>query len=204
MNIGIYGGAFNPITKSHIKVAELAMNQCKLDVIYFEVSHSHYKNTKTNWSQRARMVQLAILDANRNKEFRLGSYDNFNEHNRQLYAYETLKCYKKSFDIKDNLYYIIGSDEFRSFDKWKNSDEILLNHKLIVIERHGVDPLKNIPTIALKYFYKISFILNNDLKGSSSDVRSLLKSNSDVSGLIPNNVYNYIQNKKELYMEEQW
>ena len=61
--IGVYGGTFNPIHNTHIEIAKAALEQYKLDKVYFLVAGTPpHKNTAESVSDinRLEMVKLAI------------------------------------------------------------------------------------------------------------------------------------------------
>ncbi len=62
MNIGIFGGTFDPIHNGHILTAEDVLNTLKLDLIYFMPNKQpYYKQNKISADElRLKLISLAI------------------------------------------------------------------------------------------------------------------------------------------------
>ena len=114
--IGIMGGTFNPIHNGHLAIAEKAVQQFGLDMVFFVTSGNppHKKEKKILDAQiRHKMVCMAIKN-----------YSKFEpcdfEVNREDYSYtaDTLQYLKKN-QRKSELYLIIGADSLHNFPTWK-------------------------------------------------------------------------------------
>ncbi|MDP4133690.1 MAG: nicotinate-nucleotide adenylyltransferase [Bacillota bacterium] len=181
--IGLYGGSFDPIHKGHIKAALTALNKAGLDKIIFLPSgiSPHKASLKGDKYHRYNMVKIGIQDE---KNFLISDYET--KKTRRCFSYETVIEFKK-FYSNDELYFVIGDDEYESFNTWYKSNELLELCKFLVITRSGVEI--NPPFIG---------ICMEPCDISSTEIRQGIKENRDVSDMLPFGVYEYIL-KHNLY-----
>ena len=136
MRIGVYGGTFNPIHKTHIEIAVAAMNQYKLDKVYFLVAgtppHKDTAETVAD-SCRLEMVKLAIA-----------SHKNLYIDDREIYrcgksySYITFNEYKRDYP-NDDIFFIMGSDSLLNFKNWVKPEIISSSATILVAPRLGDD-----------------------------------------------------------------
>ena len=126
------------------------------------------------------MVELAIHDHSKYKasdfEFNLPT---------PSYTSHTLVKLKEKYP-KKNFAIIMGSDNLVNFHKWKNYEAILENYQLLVYPRLGkkTDKYDDHPHV---HFIDAPFI---DI--SSTLVRKSLADGKDVSYMLPNKVWEFI------------
>lgn len=107
------------------------------------------------------------------------------------YTIDTIKTLERKHPNRA-FYPILGSDSMDSITKWKDYNELIYNHKILVYPRKG----SNIDALVKKYPIKI---INAPLVDySSTSVRKTLKEGGDVQNLIPESVFDYIK-KHGLY-----
>jgi len=156
MNIAIFGGAFDPITKDHIDIINKVIDETLIDILYIELAHDSYKNMNTPYYHRAEMIHQILNKFNCDTVF-IGKHDG--KMFRQPYAIETLNWYSKRYS-SEQLFYVIGSDELKVFDSWKDSEKMLQNYNWIVVSR-GKDHVPHIihqSELLRKYKEKIQYI----------------------------------------------
>lgn len=130
MRIGIYGGAFNPIHKGHIKIAKYAIKSLSLDRLVFVPSfRGPFKKDieLVPGKDRINMIELVLEDKMDVCSFEI---------NRKSTSYtiDTVKYFKNKHK-DDELFLIIGSDHLMKLNKWKNIDEISKLTKIIIFKR---------------------------------------------------------------------
>jgi len=140
------------------------------------------------------MVKLAIQDQPKwgvlTVEFERGGIS---------YTVDTLRQAHLQYP-NDQIYFIVGSDNFRDIGQWNRFDKLVHLCEFLVIERPGCPLTLPPPTIPAPLLGALRYRL---LKGptlpvSSSEVRQLLREEKNASHLLPPPVYDYIR-KHTLY-----
>lgn len=191
--IGILGGTFNPIHNGHIEIAQLAMKQFGLaKVIFLTSGNPPHKQNQEILDAKIRhiMVKRAV-----------SCIDGFSacdwEVNRPEFSYtqDALLHFKEIYP-DDSLYFIIGGDSLRDFDKWHNPQEILKLCTLLVYDRDG-------GTIKTEIAQQIT---GERITISSSGIREDIKNGINAEDKLPlevwefikrNNVYKYVPDFEE-------
>ena len=181
--IGLYFGTYNPIHIGHLIIANHMVNYTDLDEVWFVVSPLNpFKKKKTLLDNYARLelVYRAIKDYDRLRvsdiEFGLP---------RPSYTINTLVYITEKYPNKD-FSLIMGGDNLKSFHKWKNYELILQNHELYVYPR-----LLSAKS-SLDNHEKIHLVDAPIMQISSSFIRNAIKDQRDVRAMIPENVWEYI------------
>lgn len=111
----------------------------------------------------------------------------------KLHAVDTFKLIKQKYN-RDEIFFIMGSDNFRKMPEWKNYEELISNYNIIVIERER----KKIRQENPKNIFEL--IPEQQAEIDSTKIRNLFKNNEEEAKKYLNeNVYEYIR-KNELYM----
>lgn len=177
MRVGLFFGTFNPLHNAHLGICNKLLEKKIIDEVWLVLTpHSPYKKSDdlVDAYIRLDMINEAIAKLQNIKvsDIEFGM-------EKPNYTYLTLKEVKKKFP--DNEYVIImGEDNFLNFDKWKNNKFIKSNFQIISYPRSK----KSVNNIFDHYF---------DL--SSSTIRDLVKRKSDISSLVPDEIYLYIKEK---------
>lgn len=189
MKIGVYVGSFNPVHKGHIKIVNHLIEKNYLDKVIIIPTGAYWdKQNLVDLNDRIQMLKVY-----ENEKITIDT-----KHNTLPYTYQVLEELSKIYN-KEDLYLILGADNITSFSKWKNYEEILKYH-FIILNRDFIDVEYYL--VMLKKFDKYKII--NDLPMisiSSTMIREKLK-NRDYSHLeeyIDKEVIDYIK-KNELYI----
>ena len=184
MKIGILGGTFNPIHIGHLILAEEIREKLKMDRIIFVPAylppHKDDGDIAPAW-HRFNMIRLAIK-ANKN----FSASDVEIKRDGRSYTIDTLREFKNIYP-NDELYFIIGSDLLKYLDDWKDLREVIKMVKFIVATRPGY-PLEKLPSY-------ITTVAIRAIDISGYEIRSRIKENKSFRYLVPEAVYNYINNK---------
>lgn len=134
MNIGIYGGSFNPIHFGHIGLAKWMVENTDLDEIWLMVSPNNPLKDKSilaDENHRLQTVQDAV------KELSGIVVSDFEFHlPRPNYTAHTLRALMQKYP-QHQFSLIIGEDNLSIFHQWKESQYILDNFRVFVYPRHG-------------------------------------------------------------------
>lgn len=187
------GGTFDPVTYGHLRMAEQVMETIQPDKLYFLPCHKP-NNNKTEVSSdihRYNMLTCALIGT-------LYEIDD-----RELskkgttYTIDTLRAIREECP-DDEIYFVIGADEFENFEKWREPEEIInLLNKLVVMTRPGhplsINKLYKFPC------YLIEMTPPMDI--SSTELREALENGKSVKYLLPDSVIEYI-NMNKLYAKK--
>ena len=191
MKIGFFGGCFNPPTNAHINLVKLAIKKCKLDkVIFVPVGDSYYKKDLAKAKDRYNMLEILCKN-----EENIEVSDIELKEKRKLFAIDAFRLIREKY-FEDDIYFIMGADNFINILKWKNYDELITQYKYIVFDRAYINLKEyiNENEILKKNKAKIQIIENSDYTNcSSSDIRDNLK-NKNVKNdeLISKEILDYI------------
>lgn len=190
MKVGLFFGSFNPIHMGHLIIAETALDEAKLDRVWFVVSPQNpFKDKKSllHEQDRIRMVEMAIGDNYRllasNVEFLMP---------QPSYTIDTLTYLSEKYKSY-TFSLIMGADNLQFLHKWKNYEAILNYYKIHVYPRpESVIPpqYENHPSIALFQAPLLDI--------SATYIRQRIKDNKSIHYLLPESVEQFIK-KKQLY-----
>lgn len=191
LEVGLFGGTFNPIHNAHLEVAQNAINQFGFEKVIFIPSKlpPHKQAKKIPAPEiRYQMVQLAIQP---NPKFDISSI----ELNREgpSYTIDTVKEYKKRVD---DLAFIVGADNLSEIETWKSPHQLLECCPFIVAPRGGVG--KDHFQGDIFKGKDIRFLDMAEIELSSTEIRQRYKQGLAVDNLLPQAVKNYIE-EQQLY-----
>ena len=155
MKIAIFGGSFDPVHLGHVEVVKKAIENLDIDKLIVMPNYLNPLKNKFAAPPELRIKWLKKVFQNYPK-VEISDFEI--KQNRPVYSIETIKKFKPK-------YFIIGSDNLKTLDKWKNIDEILKLTELVVATRDEID--KNL----LKK-YNIKKILKVNIPISSTEIRS--------------------------------
>jgi nicotinate-nucleotide adenylyltransferase len=186
--VAIFGGSFDPVHKSHIKIAELAIQLFDLEKLIFVIAYTppHKIQQYAKPSDRICMLELATETL---KKSEISLYEV--KRRKVVYTYQTLDYFQKLYPSKE-INMLIGADSLRDLQNWKNVEYITRRYKIIVAKRIGVKICSS-----TKYSNSCVFIDKKIENISSKEIRKLIKKNyTNLTSLVDKKVYNYIiQNK---------
>lgn len=183
MKIILFFGAFDPIHNGHIEAAKSAFKHIKANKLIFIPTFKSPvgKEFRESYKNRVKLLKIAT------KNYKDFSISNIEEKiNDKNYTWKSLKELKKKYP-NDDLYILMGSDQYNNIESWYKVNLIRKNAKIICIKRG--DNLSS---------YNKNDILINDFDFDSSSSESLKKINPSK---IDKKVIKYI-NENALYWKE--
>ena len=141
--IVIYGGTFDPPHRGHFALIRSAMKELDPAVLYVVPGlRSPFKDLPcAPFRERAAMLASGLASAGLGGETRV-KIDPFEVlRGRLTYTWRTVAYFRKKHPHA-RLYFLMGSDCFETFHRWKNYRRVLANAGLLVGAREGF-PLKN-------------------------------------------------------------
>jgi nicotinate-nucleotide adenylyltransferase len=204
--IGLLGGTFNPIHFGHLRPTLDIAEQLNLDtvrIIPAKLPPLREKPT-IKAEHRLEMVKLAIATEPRfvldTREF---------QRNEVSYSVDTLRSLRQELGYDVSLCWIMGMDAYHHFTQWYQWQEILQLCHLVIAHRPNYSPNENkqlnryhtsqLCDLSHHSAGKIHFIAVTQLDISATMLRQHRKGNRSLRYLLPDAVYNYI-NENKLYL----
>jgi len=208
--IGLYGGAFDPIHKAHILIAQNCIKFIGLNKIIF-IPTGNSPNNKIMSAHHHRLEMLNIVCKDNFFEFSDYEINEYLNQKKISYTINTLKYFKKK--TSSTLLFILGTDAFSTINSWYKWNEILTYCHLVLVER-GRDK-SDIETMSpeVQDFFKenVTNDINNLRKNnhgkiypipmsvfqeSSSEIRDKSMKNLDIKNFLPETIQDYIKNNR--------
>ncbi len=152
MNIGLFGGRFDPIHRGHLALARAAASRYSLRQVLFvpaNVPPHKQKQPLTAFIHRYAMVALATQDERgfvpslleapefTTKHVGTGALTCPAERSSANYSIDTVRRLKSAFKKSDRLFFLIGIDAFRDVAQWHEARALLAECDFIVASRPG-------------------------------------------------------------------
>ena len=182
MKIGLFFGSFNPMHIGHKIIASYMADFSDLEKVFFVVSPENplkKKNTLLDQYHRLQIIRVETED-----NHKLAVSDIEFSMPQPSYTIDTLVRLKE--DYPENEYVLImGADNLQNFHKWKNYEQILEDYSIYVYPRHGYEVEGSHQNIHL-----VEGVPKMEI--SASFIRDSIKQGKDVSRLIPEKSWKYI------------
>lgn len=190
MNIGLFGGSFNPIHNGHVRLAKSLLQEAALDEVWFLVSPQNpFKQDQQllDDDKRLQLVRLALKE-----EPQLIASD-FEFHlPKPSYTWNTLQALEQEYP-EGKFTLLIGGDNWEAFDKWYRYEDILKRYPIIVYPREGSK------VSGVKFQDSDIQIVETPLINiSSTQIRQRLQEGKSVRGLVNTEVAMVIE-QEHLY-----
>ncbi len=153
MNIGLFGGSFDPIHRGHLALAQAAADRYALRQVLFVPTNSpphKQKQPLTAFIHRYAMVALATQEERKFVPSLLEAPEfaaelRFAGQPRAPvptlaganYSIDTVRRLKQTLKKSDRLFFLIGIDAFRDIAKWRQPRALLAECDFIVASRPG-------------------------------------------------------------------
>jgi nicotinate-nucleotide adenylyltransferase len=160
MNIGLFGGTFDPVHRGHVALARAALEHCKLHRIHFvpaNIPPHKQRQPLSPFVHRFAMLALAteqekafvpsLLEApedaaapiriNARIDARTNTNTNKDRQEKPNYTIDTVRRLKQSSKASDKLFLLIGMDAFADIAKWHQSEALFRECEFVVASRPG-------------------------------------------------------------------
>ena len=146
MQVGLFGGSFNPPHAGHALVAEIALRRLRLDQLWWMVTPGNPLKSGSGMAplaERLRLCEALVTD-------RRIEVTAFEAAWRVRYTADTLQRVRARNGGVDFVW-IMGSDNLRDFHHWQSWREIVLTFPIAVIDRPG-STLSYLSSVVAKTF----------------------------------------------------
>ena len=183
----LFGGSFNPIHLSHIRIAKSLINKKIVDEVWLIPCKKHAFDKKlASTKDRLEMINLMIGGMKNIKISRIEL-----EARGKNYTIKTLRKLNKKYPKKD-FFLVVGSDILHEIKKWHRYKELLKKAKFIVFKRKGYKLIKILGM-------NIVFLLKECRECiSSTEIRKRAKEGKSLKKLVPLLIERYIK-KRGIY-----
>ncbi len=208
--VGIFGGTFDPFHAGHLNSLEPVASKMRLKKIrVIPAAQSPLRQMLQGSSpeQRLEMARLGIQGHEKSfllddREIRRGGIS---------YTIDTIEDLM-SESPNEEIYLIMGMDQFENFDKWRDYQKIISLVNLVVTSRPPRELAKDAQSfpegvrLMVKKFARqtadlitgkrIHFLQLEDLDVSATDIRRRLRDGREVVGLMPKSVEEFVVAQK--------
>ena len=132
MQVGLFGGSFNPPHAGHALVAEIAMRRLALDQLWWIVTPGNPLKSKSELAPLAERLRLSEGVA-KNPRIEVTAFEA--AHNVR-YTADTLALVRARNPGVDFVW-IMGADSLRDFHRWQRWRQIAMTFPIAVIDRPG-------------------------------------------------------------------
>jgi nicotinate-nucleotide adenylyltransferase len=152
MNIGLFGGTFDPIHRGHLALARAARERFKLSQALFvpaNVPPHKQSQPLSPFPHRYAMIALAtseekafvpsLLEAPEEVEAGAGrkAREIQSSYGKPNYTIDTVRRLKRSFKSTDKLFLLLGIDAFDDIAKWHEAEALFRECEFVVASRPG-------------------------------------------------------------------
>ena len=186
--IGLFFGTFDPIHNGHLRIAKYITEEKLADKVWLVVTPENpikVGSKISSFNHRFNMAKIATEN-----------YDNIIPSDLEVnlkkpnYTIDTLEYISNKLkDIEFSL--IIGEDNYKIFDTWKDYKKIINKYKIFIYPRKGTLN-ENLHIINENTMY----IGGPRIDLSSTNIRKIVSNNSDPKDLISTKVMEYINSNK--------
>jgi nicotinate-nucleotide adenylyltransferase len=178
MNIGIFGGTFDPIHIGHLVAAVNAKYSGSLDEIHLVVANIPWQKEGVRHLTPAQTRLDLVRQAVSNLKGFVASDTEIRRGGRS-YTFDTLVDFRNRYP-NDNLYLVVGADAAIEMHTWERGEELSDLCNLIVVTRPGFEMPDKILTWPS---WKTVEIPSLDI--SSTDLRQRVKDGRPLDFLLP-------------------
>ena len=194
--IAVFGGSFNPPINSHISLAKDIVEKCEMieKLIFVPVSTKYQKSKLASDEHRYNMLKLICENE---EKLEVSNIELIQD--KQLYTIQTLDFLKEQYGQDYDLWFVMGTDNLKQIGNWYNTERLLEEYKIIVLERENDRVEDLIKDSKLLEKYKKSLIKIDGIDKiflSSTMIRDKIKNGEEVEDFIDEEVLEYIKNNK--------
>jgi nicotinate-nucleotide adenylyltransferase len=149
MNIGLFGGTFDPIHRGHLALARAARERCNLSRVLFvpaSVPPHKQRQPLSAFAHRYAMIALATAQEKDFVPSTLEAPEDFDPGGpskaktrgaKPNYTIDTVRRLRQSFKKADRLFLLIGIDAFADIAQWHQAEALFRECEFAVASRPG-------------------------------------------------------------------
>ena len=186
--IGIFGGSFNPVHIGHMMIASYLTQWKIVDRVWLTLSPLNPLKDAGELISDIKRLDMLCLACEGVPGVEICDIELSMP--RPSYTISTLRLLKKKYPSK-RFKLVVGSDNWNSFDRWKDHDAILDEFGVVVYPRPGKPVTKQLVD-------GMELVHSPEIDISSTFIRGALARGRNMNCFLPAGVYDYIA-KNGLY-----
>jgi nicotinate-nucleotide adenylyltransferase len=189
MNLGVYGGTFDPVHYGHLRIAEAIRESHHLERVLFvpnQLSPFKIGETRTPGEVRAVLLEKAI---EHNPAFSVWRGEI--EREGPSFTVDTLRRLQ-SENPDARLFFLLGLDAAREIPRWREPEALLKLARFVAVTRPGTTEQECRDAIPDGWEENIDFVSLPTLDISSTELRRLAGAGRSLRYLTPHTVIDEI------------
>ncbi len=194
MNVGFFGGTFDPVHNGHVAMAEASLRDGGLDrLILIPAGSTVHKpvDRVTSAGLRYTMCRLAFSE---NKRIEVSKTEVLRDGGS--YTIDTIRELKLRLDPEDELFLVCGADILFDILKWRFPENIMRETAILASLRPGHDRTAfeaRAEFLRDQYGARIRFFEAEQIDVSSTDIRNAAARGLDIDRMVPAAVAGFIR-----------
>ena len=199
VRVGVMGGTFDPIHRAHLRAAQAARAQLKLDRVLFVPAGQPWLKAERQISDaghRVAMVRLAIAGK---PYFKLSTIEV--ERPGPTYTVDTIARLGAEAGGKDEPLLILGWDNLMELTQWHEPARLIKLCCIVAVPRPGypVPDLEALEKVLPGIARQVIMLSRPEIDVSASEIRARVAQGKSIRGMVPVAVERYIREQK-LYL----
>lgn len=193
MEVGVFGGTFDPIHNGHLVVAEEVRAQLNLTEILFVPAGQPWLKPDSPVAAAEHRVQMVRLALAGKPYFKLSTLEI--ERDGPSYSVDTIAELQGQLGAGDELFFILGWDSLVEFPRWKESSRLIRMCRLVAVPRvdYAIPDLNSLEAVIPGLSQRVLFLDKPRIDVSASVIRSRVAQGLSVHHLVPGPVARYIR-----------
>jgi nicotinate-nucleotide adenylyltransferase len=192
MNIGVFGGTFDPIHFGHLAAAKAMRSTLGLAKILFVPTGQPWLKADLPISpqqDRLEMVRLAIADE---RYFEVSTVEV--DRPGPSYTVDTMDMLQRELGSEAKLFFLVGSDALSDLSRWKEPARLIRICRLVAFSRPGaaLPSLNQLESAIPGISKNLTFAEVPQLDISATEIRRLVALGASIGHLVPRAVEGHI------------
>ncbi len=192
--VGILGGSFDPPHAGHLMIAREAMERAGLDSVLFIPAGEQWLKEGQDVAPATHRLAMTRLLIGSDAAFAVSDMEITRP--GPTYTVDTLRELRETSPPGTEYYFILGEDSVADLPRWHNPQELVTLCRFIAMPRANAEGRPDLTAAydAVPGLRERVTVLEDAprMDVSSSCVRSMVKAGKDLSGLVPEQIVDYL------------